>query len=207
MMLFAGNFVAGWVVSFLGTLPFGILNLTIVRVSLQQGLRAAFKFAVACTLVEFLYGYIAVWLTEQIVPYAFFKLLTDGFTLLLLLILGLYYLRKQSRQPSPADRPATSAFGLGLGLSVVNVAAFPFWLFYTVLLTKKGWVSLAGTPSVLVYVLGIALGTLTGLWFFVGVSQRLNAFLAAHLHRFDRVMGWLCVGLAIFQGLVLVTNR
>lgn len=157
MMLFAGNFVVGWVVSFLGSLPPGVLNLTIVRVSLRQGLRAALKFALACTLIEFLYGYIAVWLTEQISQYAFFKYLTDGFTLLLLLILGLYYLRKQSRQPSPTDRPVTSAFGLGLGLSVVNVAAFPFWLFYTVLLTQKGWVSLTGSPSVLVYVLGIAL--------------------------------------------------
>ncbi|WP_421830085.1 LysE family transporter [Larkinella sp.] len=207
MMMFAGNFVVGWVVSFLGSLPPGVLNLTIVRVSLRQGLRAALEFALACTLIEFLYGYIAVWLTEQIAPYAFFKLLTDGFTLLLLLMLGLYYLRKQSRPPTPADRPATSAFGLGLGLSVVNVAAFPFWLFYTVLLTRKGWVSLAGSPSVLVYVLGIALGTLTGLWFFVGVSQRLNAILATHLHRFDRVMGWLFVGLAIIQGLVLASNQ
>ncbi|WP_138990932.1 LysE family transporter [Larkinella sp. C7] len=207
MMLFAGNFVVGWVVSFLGSLPPGVLNLTIVRVSLRQGLRAALKFALACTLIEFLYGYIAVWLTEQISQYAFFKYLTDGFTLLLLLILGLYYLRKQSRQPSPTDQPVTSAFGLGLGLSVVNVAAFPFWLFYTVLLTQKGWVSLTGSPSVLVYVLGIALGTLTGLWFFVGLSQRLNAVLAAHLHRFDRAMGWLFLGLALVQGLVLASNR
>ncbi|RCR69659.1 LysE family transporter [Larkinella punicea] len=207
MMLLAGNFVVGWVVSFLGSLPPGVLNLTIVRVSLRQGLRAALEFALACTLIEFLYGYIAVWLTEQIAPFAFFKLLTDGFTLLLLLMLGLYYLRKQSSRPTPADRTATSAFGLGLGLSVVNVAAFPFWLFYTVLLTRKGWVSLAGSPSVLVYVLGIALGTLTGLWFFVGASQRLNAILVAHLHRFDRVMGWLFVGLAIVQGLVLASNR
>jgi threonine/homoserine/homoserine lactone efflux protein len=205
MSQFIGNFVVGWAVSFLGSLPLGILNLTIVRISLQQGLRAALAFALACTLVEFVYSYGAVWLTGLIVQYAFFKFLTDGLTMLLLLGLGTYYLRKQIAS-STASGKSDKPFVLGIGLSIINVAAFPFWIFYTALLTQKGWVSLPGPSPVLMYVLGIALGTLTGLWFFVGLGQRLNAFLSAHLHRFDRVMGWLCMGLAMVQAAAFVTG-
>ncbi|RRB03983.1 hypothetical protein [Larkinella rosea] len=205
MSLFIVNFVVGWLVSFLGSLPIGILNLTIVRVSLQQGLRAAFAFAFACTLIEFIYSYGAVWLTGFIIQYAFFKLLTDGLTMLLLLALGLYYLRKQFVLPTTSGK-SVQPFTLGIGLSIINVAAFPFWIFYTALLTQKGWVSLPGPSPILVYVLGISLGTLTGLWFFVGLGQRLNAFLSTHLHRFDRVMGWLCVGLAVVQAVSFVNT-
>ncbi len=61
-------------------------------------------------------------------------------------------------------------FKLGVVLSSLNLAAFPFWTIYTALLVQKGWFSLVSPLSMLVYVTGIAFGTLASLRVFVWLS-------------------------------------
>jgi threonine/homoserine/homoserine lactone efflux protein len=195
------TFLAGLLVSFLGTLPPGILNVTVTRVTLQQGRKAAFWFVLACGLVEWGYSYLAVLITQLVVENGFIRYLTDGLTVAVLLIMGLYYLRKPVAQPR-ASRSDAAPFRLGVGLSLLNLAAFPFWTIYTTLLIQKGWVSLMHPPDLFIYVTGIALGTLAGLWVFVWLSSRIRLLLTNYTHRIDQITGLLLVGLAAVQSFI-----
>ncbi|GAA4415769.1 hypothetical protein GCM10023187_46560 [Nibrella viscosa] len=87
---------------------------------------------------------------------------------------------------------------------MLNVVAFPFWIVYTTLLSQKGWVSLAGQTPILVYVIGISIGTMAGLWVFVRAGRPLRYLLITQQHRFDRFMGLLFVGLSVFQSVSLI---
>lgn len=195
------TFLAGLLVSFLGTLPPGILNVTVTRITLQQGRRAALWFVLACGLVEWGYSYLAVLITQLVVENGFIRYLTDGLTAAVLLIMGIYYLRKPAARPV-ASRVDTAPFRLGVGLSLLNLAAFPFWTIYTTLLIQKGWVSLLHPPDLFIYVTGIALGTLAGLWVFVWLSDRIRLLLTSHTHRIDQLTGLLLVGLAAVQSFI-----
>lgn len=200
------TFLAGMVVSFLGTLPPGILNVTVTRITLRQGQWAAFWFVLACGLVEFMYSYLAVLITQFVIQNGFVRYLTDGLTAMVLLAMGIYYLRKPITSPTDNQQNA-NPFALGVGLSLLNLAAFPFWTIYTTLLIQKGWVRLLTLSDSMVYVTGIALGTLAGLWVFVWLSGRVRTLLANYSHRIDQFTGLLLIGLSVVQSFMWVVYQ
>lgn len=197
------NFAIGLLVSFLGTLPLGVLNITIMRVSLLQGLRSALQFALACALVELVYSYLSVELTQSLIQFPALKPLTEVIAAVTLLGMGIYYIRKNSLPTT--DQRSIRPFLLGVLLSVVNVVAFPFWILYTTLLEAKGYVGIMDNSLVMLYVLGISFGTVAGLLPFIFGSRYLSGWVMAHQHRLDRIIGVLFVGLSLFQSLTLLS--
>lgn len=203
--LMISTFMAGLVVSFLGTLPPGVLNVTVTRITFRQGRMAAFWFVIACGVVEFMYSYLAVLLTQLVVKEGFIRYISDGLTIVVLLGMEIFYLRKPISVPV-ADQRNTSSFGLGVGLSLLNLAAFPFWTIYTTLLVKEGFVNLMNQRGMFIYVTGIALGTLAGLWVFVWLSERVRPILTTYAHRIDQFTGLLLVGLSVLQSIVWLAS-
>ena len=195
------NFATGLLVSFLGTLPLGVLNITIMRVSLLQGLRSALQFALACALVELVYSYLSVELTQSLVAYPALKPLTEVVAAVTLLGMGVYYIRKQSTPMT--DQRTIRPFYLGALLSVVNVVAFPFWILYTTLLQAKGYVGIMSDSFIGLYVVGISLGTMAGLLPFIFGSRYLSRWVMVHQHRLDRMIGVLFVVLSLCQTVTL----
>ncbi|GAB3982892.1 hypothetical protein GCM10028806_55470 [Spirosoma terrae] len=205
MNLLISTFFAGLIVSFLGTLPPGVLNVTVTRITLRQGQWSALGFVLACGLVEFVYSYLAVLITQLVVQNGVIRYLTDGLTAAVLLGMGVYYLRKPVAIPTEHQHK-THPFKLGILLSLLNLAAFPFWTIYTALLIQKGWVSLMSPSEMIIYVTGIAIGTLLGLWVFVWLSSWVRQLLANYYHRIDQLTGLLLVGLSVVQCLVWLVN-
>ena len=197
------NFTIGLLVSFLGTLPLGVLNITVMRVSLLQGLRPALQFALACALVELVYSYISVELTQSLIQFPALRPLTEVIAAVTLLGMGIYYIRKNSLPMT--DQRSIRPFFLGVLLSVVNVVAFPFWILYTTLLQAKGYVGIMDTSLVMLYVLGISFGTVAGLLPFIFGSRYISGWVVAHQHRLDRIIGVLFVGLSLFQALTIIS--
>lgn len=197
------NFLTGLIVSFLGTLPLGVLNITIMDVSLKKGIRSALSFALACALVELVYSYISVELTKAIITFPALRPGTEVIATITLLGMGIYYIRKQG-QLSGSKQKTVSSFYLGTILSILNVVAFPFWILYTTLLQGKGIVALSQYSLVIVYVLGISLGTLAGLLPFAYASRFLVGIVARNQHRMDRMIGFLFLSLSFFQFVSLI---
>ncbi|MBC7920161.1 MAG: LysE family transporter [Ferruginibacter sp.] len=198
------NFYVALTVSILGTLPLGVLNLTIVKVTLQKGMRAALEFATACALVELAYGCLAVWVSQMLTRFTAFELAAEIISTLVLLGMGIHYLRKKT-VPSAAPRPIRP-FYFGIALSAVNVAAFPFWTIYTSLLSMKGWIDLESTRSTVSYVLGISAGTVAALMLFAVLSLRVGKFVAAQTQRFDQIIGLLFLVLSLVQTFSMIND-
>ena len=62
-------FILGAVFSFVGSIPPGTLNLTVLQLGLQGKTAIALRFALAVTIVEYPYAWIAVefesWITSR----------------------------------------------------------------------------------------------------------------------------------------------
>ena len=192
------NFFIGLAVSFLGTLPLGVLNITIMDVSLKKGINAAFRFALACALVEFIYSYISVQLTKSIMDFPALRAVTEVVATITLLGMGIYYIHKRNGLASSKQKPISS-FYLGALLSILNVVAFPFWILYTTLLQSKGLIGIEENELILLYVFGISLGTIAGLLPFIYGSRFLTNWVTSHQHRMDRMIGFLFIFLAVCQ--------
>ena len=192
------NFIAGFIVSFLGTLPIGVLNVTIMEVSLKKGMQSAIYFAMACALVELFYSYISVQLTRSIADFPALGTITESVASITLFVMGIFYIRKQQNSVVSKQK-SVSSFYLGTLLSVLNVVAFPFWILYTSLLQAKGIVGISQHSLVIGYVSGISLGTIAGLLPFAYASRFLTGLVALHRHRLDKVIGFIFFFLSFCQ--------
>lgn len=196
------NFLAGAIVSFLGSIPIGILNVTIVHIALQKGLKPSFYFALSCALVELGYSYIAVLLMKAVFDWQGHKIIFHIVSIMVLLGAGIYYVRKK---PSQKKEPKIAkVFYQGTILSIINVVAIPFWLVYTTLLTSHAWVKLDTGVSIACYILGISVGTLLSLLSFALFSHKINQRFMLESVMVNRIIGLFLIATSLAQTIYLM---
>ena len=172
-------FLIAFIFSFLGSIPPGSINLSVIQLSLDGRLSAALRFAIAAALIEFPYAFIAVqfegWITSSPVIINNFKLIVAS----VMLLLGVVNLWPQKKSPSKMmETIRNSGFRKGVIISLLNPLAIPFWIGITAYLKHQGWVRLASIDQVFVYVLGIAVGTFFLLALLALLAKRLRPVIA-----------------------------
>jgi threonine/homoserine/homoserine lactone efflux protein len=151
-------------VSFLGTLPLGTLNVAAMQISASDGISPAIKFALGSLLVEAIYVRISLvamdWVRKQ---KGLFKIL-EWVTLVIVLALAVssFYAAMHPEVKRNVLLSSTiHRFLLGMMMCAVSPAQIPFWFGWsTVLFTKK--ILLPKVSFYNMYIFGIALGTFAG---------------------------------------------
>ena len=152
-------FSVALVVSFLGSIPPGSINISVMQYAMQEKKAAALSLALAAALVEIVYAGIAVkfqmLLTENISFSNTFRMISAS----VLIILGIYNLLKKGvSKPTPAKSEKRNAFKKGTLIALANPLAIPFWLAVTTYLVNVNWIRITDS-NFLVYILGISTGT------------------------------------------------
>jgi threonine/homoserine/homoserine lactone efflux protein len=157
-------FSVGLLVSFLGSLPLGTLNIAAMQIAITEGVRNAILFSLGSLTAEMVYVRLSLvamdWVRKQ---EKIFKLL-EWLTLLIILALavGSFYAAfhaSQSKNIMLNNR--MPSYLLGLTMSAVNPVQIPFWFGWsTVLFTKK--ILQPKISHYNIYIIGIGLGTLLG---------------------------------------------
>lgn len=201
----------GLLISFVGALPFGTLNLTAFDIAASQGLISAIWFAMAVVLVELsvvritLYGNERFHLGAKALKYIL------PFGIVFLLYLSLSSFMEMESVPvtgSKADfsPQIKSTFALGLLLSTLNPLQFPFWLTWNKALDHKGVLKHSNSHYVS-YMLGIGLGTLIGLGIFIVAGKFLFANYG-HYHAITNLlMGLLYLGFSFYLMFLFIKKR
>lgn len=160
MSHFLGVLFIGLVVSYLGSIPPGALNLTVIQLGIKEQHRAALNFALASAFIEFFYAGIAVKAQQYFMANpsfsGYFQLITGS----LLLVIGLANLMARRKAPKTTSKAvsAKGGFWQGFVLSCFNPMAIPFWLAVTAALQSAEWLLITDQNFVF-YLLGIPLGT------------------------------------------------
>lgn len=170
------NLLVAFGFSFVGSIPPGSINLSVIQLSMQGKIAAAFRFCLAAALIEFPYGYIAVifesYITSSPIIVNNFRLIT-GITMIALGILNILPDRKKSEQ---LRKFKESGFRKGVLISILNPLAIPFWVGVTAYLKHQGWIEVDSTIKIIFYVLGISLGTFSLLAVLALIAKRLGNF-------------------------------
>lgn len=162
-------FFWGLLVSFLGSLPLGTLNVAAMQISVQESIHNAILFSLGSLTVEMIYVRISLvginWVRRQKKLFRYMEWITVA--IVLALAIGSF---AAAMKPHAAKNLVLNnninRYALGVMLSAINPVQIPFWFGWsTVLFTKN---ILAPKNSFYnLYIVGIGIGTLLGNFVFI----------------------------------------
>ena len=154
----------GMLISFLGTLPLGVLNVTALQLSIEYGLLSAFSFSLGALVVEMIYVRLSLLTIDWFLKKeGFFKWLQLTSIGILLILAVTTFLSAESSQTSVSSSiiHSISPFLAGLLLSAINPAQIPFWFGWSSILFSKGALE-RKSSAYNSYIGGIGVGTFFG---------------------------------------------
>jgi hypothetical protein len=187
----------GFISSFIGTLPLSTLNLSILKLALDNRHQAALSFTYSASIVEF----IQVCLTLPLLGVlASIPNLKAGFALVsipVLLFLG-YKSYKTAVNTEGGKTVENDGFKQGLLLGCANVMVYPFWLLWGHVFVSNGWLKMDFT-SLSIFCIGAGVGTLLAFLVFVFLGKILLKHLYHLQFLINRMIAYTFFGFAFLQ--------
>ncbi len=171
-------FLFGFLFSFVGSIPPGTLNVSVLQLGLEGKVNTAMKFALAVSIVEYPYAWIGIQF-EYIISQS--PWMTENFQLvaaLVMTIIGVVNLIPPRNKKGFAKKFGESGFRRGLVLSLLNPMAIPYWMAFTAYLKAQGWIDLSTIGLLHSYVFGTAVGTMALLSLLIFFARRLAPYVA-----------------------------
>ncbi len=169
-------FFLGLVFSFVGSIPPGTLNITVLQLGLEGQVRIAMRFALAVAIIEYPYAWIGVQF-QYLISQS--PVILENFQLIaaiVMTLLGITNLLPSRPKRGLAQRFRESGFRRGIVLSLLNPMAIPYWMGFTAYLKVQGWIDLSTKGLLHSYVFGTAVGCLALLSLLVFFAQRLAPY-------------------------------
>ena len=195
-------FITGMMISFLGTLPLGTLNIAAMQIAMSDGISPAIKFVTGALLVEMIYVRISLIAMKWILRNKNLFRWLEWLSILIVLALAVSsfvaaidpVVKKNVLLSGTLHR-----FWLGVVMSALNPVQIPFWF---------GWSTVLFTKNVLqhrqshfnMYILGIGIGTFIGNMVFVFGGR----FIVVTLNANQRILHWIIGGIFLLTAIILM---
>jgi threonine/homoserine/homoserine lactone efflux protein len=186
-------FFWGLMISFLGSLPLGTLNVAAMQISVQEGIRSAIYFSLGSLLVEMIYVRISLvginWIRKQKKLFRWMEWIT--LAIVVALAVGSFAAAMHSHHAKNVIlHNNINRFLLGVMLSAISPMQIPFWFGWsTVLFTKN--ILLPKNSYYNIYIVGIGLGTLFGNFVFIFGGK----WIVDKLNGNQNLMNWIIGGI------------
>jgi threonine/homoserine/homoserine lactone efflux protein len=194
-------FLTGMLVSFIGSLPLGTLNIAAMQISVSDGVSAAMLFSAGSLLVEIIYVRLSLVAMDWIRKQEKILKILEWVTLIIVVALAIssFYsamhpkIEKNFVLNSPMPK-----FLLGVVMCAVNPVQIPFWFGWsTVLFTKK--VLLPRNDHYNTYIIGIGIGTFIGNCIFIFGGMLIASKINNNQHILNWVIGGIFALTAVIQ--------
>lgn len=187
-------------VSFLGSLPLGTLNIAAMQISISSGVTAALLFSLGSLIAEIIYVRISLVAMDWVRKQEKILKALEWVTFLIVAVLAAFSfyaaLHPSVEKNMVLDSPLPK-IALGFIMSAVNPVQIPFWFGWsTVLFSKK--VLLPRPDHYNFYIIGIGFGTFLGncIFIFGGllIAQKINTN--------QHVLNWVIGGIFAITALI-----
>ncbi|MDP4149556.1 MAG: LysE family transporter [Bacteroidota bacterium] len=194
-------FFWGMLISFLGSLPLGTMNVAATHIAVQQGVADAMAFCLAATLIEIAYVRVSLvamsWISRQKKLFRLFEWLT--ILILLALATGSFIAALQQAGLGKAlPLHIAHPFLLGGALSATNPLHISFWFGWSTVLLNKG-ILCPRRDNYNLYIAGIGLGSLLGYFVFIFGGEYLVNRLNANQNLLNWIIGSVLLLTVIIQ--------
>ncbi len=202
-------FFWGLVVSFLGTLPLGTLNVAAMQMGIRECIHNAIIFSLGCIVTEMIYVRISLigvnWVRKQKKLFRWLEWITLG--IVVALAIGSFSAASHHHEEKNLILNNTiNRFLLGMFLSAINPIQIPFWFGWsTILFDKK--VLKPKNSYYNIYIIGIGLGSLFGNFTFIFGGQYIVAKLNANMNILNWVIGGIFALTAVIQLIKILMHK
>ena len=199
----------GLLISFLGSLPLGPLNLITTYVSVSKGTGAGFAFAAGCILSELVFVRLAVismdWISKR---QQLFKAL-EWITIIIILTLAVFSFIAAIRQTGFTSAiPANIKFPFwyGVAISALDPMKIPFWFLWSTFLLSKG-ILILESNFYNYYTAGIGAGSILGFMLFIYGGSYFIGSIKSNQYIINWIIGAVLMATAIIQVYRLFNRR
>jgi threonine/homoserine/homoserine lactone efflux protein len=194
-------FFTGMLVSFLGSLPLGTLNIAAMQISISEGVTQAMLFSLGSLLTEIAYVRLSLvamdWVRKQEKLFKILEWVTLGIVLALA-VSSFYSALHPSVHKNIILSSTLPKFVLGLVMCAVNPVQIPFWFGWsTVLFTKK--ILLPRKDHYNLYIIGIGIGTFIGNCVFIFGGLLIASKISNNQHVLNWIIGGIFAITAVIQ--------
>jgi threonine/homoserine/homoserine lactone efflux protein len=183
----------GFMLGFMGYLPPGNINLTVVQLSIHHSKNKLWGFMLLVTVMEFIYCLGCLTGLDFLMRQPYLVHILEWSSVFIFAILGLLAF---FHNEDASKVQALSGYGRGVFATIVNPLQIPFWLVWGVYLSDKLKGELSATA---LFALITAGGTVCVLWAYAVGGKKLVEWLKLERKLLDRFIGLLLIGLAIWQ--------
>lgn len=185
-------FFLGFVVTFLTTMPPGLLNMTAAKISMREGHVRSVMFALGACLVIVFQVLLATIFARYLSNHPDVVDILQRVALVIFILVSIYFFfiaNKHERPKADLDsRSKTSRFFQGMFLSVINVFPIPFQAYVTISYSDFGWLHF-DKISILSYVAGSTSGAFVGLYIYLFFFEKIKSKKFNNQRNMNRIIG------------------
>jgi threonine/homoserine/homoserine lactone efflux protein len=190
----------GLLISFLGSLPLGTMNIVATEISIQLGKAAAILFCVGAVVIEIMYVRLALTAMDKIVKHPVLFRFCEWLSVIMILVLATasfiaakHFAGLGHALPVNVSHP----FLFGVLLSATNPLHVTFWFGWSTILIDKG-ILIPKPINYNLYIAGIGLGSITGYLVFIEGGN----YIINKLRVNQQTLNWLIGAVLFLTGIV-----
>ncbi|WP_396155605.1 hypothetical protein [Flavobacterium macrobrachii] len=160
------NIFIGFLVSFIGSIPLGYLNVVGYDVFKKFGLNETVFYLLGVISIEFFVIFFTLLFANQLIANQKLLKFIEGFSVVFMFVLAFIFYGSASSEttnPSVLERYVNySPFVVGLILSSLNFIQVPFWTSWNLYLLNGNYIEISKSRKYF-YVFGTVIGTFSGM--------------------------------------------
>jgi threonine/homoserine/homoserine lactone efflux protein len=191
--------IAGFILSLLGSLPPGLISLSVAQTAIQRGIVAALALAIGAAFAEFFQALAAVLLSDWFLSHPSIEAGFQWVAIVVFLGLGVYLIfwaKAPSIPTVAAEISIREQFGKGILISVFNLLAIPYWFTYCSWLRVEGWWQ-EGLFNTCLFSLGVTIGTIFALSLYAWLGMVIVQHSSSLTKQANRFIGIIFLSLSV----------
>lgn len=198
------NIFIGFLVSFIGSIPLGYLNVVGYDVFKKFGINETISYLLGVISIEFFVIFFTLLFANQLIANQKLLKFIEGFSVVFMFVLAFVFYTSASSEttnPSVLERYVNySSFVFGLILSSLNFIQVPFWTSWNLYLLNGNFIEISKSRKYF-YVFGTVFGTFSGMLVLIFSLNYLTLeFEFFKLFLFQFIIPIVFAILGIFQG-------
>lgn len=203
-------FCWGLLISFLGSLPLGTLNVAAMQIGIQESITQAIYFSIGSLLVEMIYVRISLVGIDWVRKQKKLMKIMEWLTLFIILALALGSFIAAANNGGESKNVILQnnmhRFLLGMFMCAINPVQIPFWFGWSTVLFTKGILKPVNSQYN-GYILGIGIGTLLGNFVFIFGGKWLVQRIANSQQYINWVIGGIFAVTALIQLIKMLRHK
>jgi threonine/homoserine/homoserine lactone efflux protein len=198
------HILLGFAMAFLSLLPPGMLNMTVVRTTIEKNRREGFWFALGAATVVILQAFIALAFAKYFAnnPHIVERLKLAGIFVLFLLSVA-FFIQARKKFKGEGSKRKGRSFVVGFLMGSMNMLAIPFYLVLSSFLENRGMLIIE-QPYITLFVLGVFLGSFSLFLVylqFAMIIQKRAQFIARNINYILSILFFVLGILSLFKTL------